>query len=121
MLKERTALSGVLGFRPELSQVGAVIGLWCIRCHGPQPWFELTILTGDIAMIINPNDDTNIPVETEDRYETLARQEEIYLEETEEEVHAILTSDDQSPAQTRAKYWRSKIEELELDWEIEIL
>jgi len=72
-------------------------------------------------MIINPNDDTNIPVETEDRDETLARQEEIYLEETEEEVHAILTSDDQSPAQTRAKYWRSKIEELELDWEIEIL
>ena len=72
-------------------------------------------------MIINPNDDTNIPVETEDRYETLARQEEIYLEETEEEVRAILTSDDQSPAQTRAKYWRSKIEELELDWEIEIL
>ena len=44
MLIERTAHSGLLGFRPELSQVGAVVGLWCISCHGPQPWFELTII-----------------------------------------------------------------------------
>ena len=72
-------------------------------------------------MIINPNDDTNIPIETEDRYETLARQEEIYLEETEEQVRAILTSDDQLPANKMADYWRSRIEELELDWGLEIL
>jgi hypothetical protein len=72
-------------------------------------------------MIINTKDNTNIPLETEDRYETLASQEEIYLEETEEEVRAILTSDDQSHAKTTARYWRSKIEEMELDWEIDIL
>lgn len=71
-------------------------------------------------MTINTNDDTSIPIGTEDRYETLASQEEIYLEETEEEVRAILISDDQSGVKTTAKYWRSKIEELELDWEIEI-
>jgi hypothetical protein len=72
-------------------------------------------------MIINTKDNTNIPPETEDRYETLASQEEIYLEETKEEVRAILTSDDQSQAKTTARYWRSKIEEMELDWEIDIL
>jgi hypothetical protein len=71
-------------------------------------------------MTINTNNDKNIPIETEAYYEALASQEEVYLEETEEEVHAILTSDDQSPAKTTAKYWRSKIEELELDWEVEI-
>ena len=72
-------------------------------------------------MAINTNNDENIPIETEDRFEKLASREEIYLEETEEEVRAILTSDDQSPVKTTAEYWRSKIEELELDWEIEIL
>ena len=72
-------------------------------------------------MIMNPNGDTNIPIETEDRYETLARQEEIYLEETEEQVRAILTSDDQLSANKMAEYWRSRIEEMELDWGIEIL
>ena len=70
-------------------------------------------------MATNTNNDKNIPTGTEACYEALASQEEIYLEETEEEVRAILTSDDQSPSQTKAKYWRSKIEELELDWEAE--
>jgi hypothetical protein len=60
------------------------------------------------------SDDSNIPPEV---YEEQASQEELYLEETEEEVRAILTSDDQVPSRTRAEYWRSKIEELELDWE----
>ena len=68
-------------------------------------------------MAINTNKDKNIPTDTEACYETLASQEEIYLEETEEEVRAILISDDQSPSRTTAEYWRSKIEELELDWE----
>ena len=71
-------------------------------------------------MAINANNDKNIPIETESCYETPASQEEIYLEETEEEVLTILTSDDQSPSKTTAKYWRSKIEEMELDWEVEI-
>ena len=71
-------------------------------------------------MTINTNDGTNVPIEAENRYETLAGQEEIYLEETEEEVRAILISDDLSPAKPTAQYWRSKIEELELNWEIEI-
>jgi hypothetical protein len=76
-------------------------------------------LTGEITMAINTNKDKNIPADTEACYETLASQEEIYLEETEEEVRAILTSGDQSPSQTTAEYWQSKIEELELDWEVE--
>ena len=75
---------------------------------------------GEITMAISTNKDNNIPPDTDACYETLASQEEIYLEETEEEVRAILTSDDQSPAKTTAIYWRNKIEELELDWEVEI-
>jgi len=59
-------------------------------------------------MSINPSDDNNIPPEA--YYEERASQEELYLEETEEEVRAILTSDDQLPSGTRAEYWRSKIE-----------
>jgi hypothetical protein len=68
-------------------------------------------------MPINTNNDKSIPTDAEAHYEGLASQEEIYLEETEEEVRAILISDDQSPSRTTAEYWRSKIEELELDWE----
>ena len=47
-------------------------------------------------MSIDKSDDENIPVHTEDYYEELASQEELYLEETEEEVRAILISDDPS-------------------------
>ena len=72
-------------------------------------------------MPINTNKDNSIPPDTEACYETLASQEEIYLEETEEEVRAILISDNQSPSQTTAAYWQSKIEELELDWEVKSL
>ena len=43
-------------------------------------------------MLINMNNDKNIPTDTEACYEELASQEELYLEETEEEVRAILTS-----------------------------
>jgi hypothetical protein len=70
-------------------------------------------------MAINTNNDKSIPTDTEAYCEELAGQEEIYLEETEEEVRAILTSDDEGPSRTTAEYWRSKIEELELDWEVE--
>jgi hypothetical protein len=67
----------------------------------------------DITMWINQSDDDNIP--TEVCYEEQASQEELYLEETEEEVRAILTSGHQVPSR-KAEYWRSKIEELELHW-----
>jgi len=46
-------------------------------------------------MSINMNNDKNIPIDTDayyEYYEELASQEELYLEETEEEVSAILTS-----------------------------
>ena len=66
---------------------------------------------------MNANDDKSIPTDTETYYETVASQEEIYLEETEEEVRAILTGDGQVQSQTKAEYWRIKIEELELEWE----
>src|SRR5260370_38182815 len=43
-------------------------------------------------MSTNINNDSNIPIDTDSCYEELASQEELYLEETEEEVVAILTS-----------------------------
>ena len=43
-------------------------------------------------MSININNDKNIPNDSHACYEELASQEELYLEETEEEVVAILTS-----------------------------
>jgi len=67
-------------------------------------------------MRINMSKDNSIPSDTEACYETVASQEEIYLEATEEELRAILTSDDQSPSRATAEYWQRKIEELELDW-----
>ena len=70
-------------------------------------------------MPINVSKDDSIPTDAEACYETVASQEEIYLEEREEEVRAILTSGDQSRSHTTAEYWQSKIEELELDWEVE--
>jgi hypothetical protein len=53
-------------------------------------------------MSINMNDETNIPTDAEAYYEELAGQEEIYLEETKEEVRAILTSDDPSPSRNQS-------------------
>ena len=43
-------------------------------------------------MSINANNNENIPVDTDACYEGVASQEELYIEETEEEVGAILTS-----------------------------
>ena len=48
-------------------------------------------------MAINTNKDKNIPADTEACYETLASQEEIYLEEVEEEVRVKLTSYEPAP------------------------
>jgi len=52
-------------------------------------------------MSINMSKDKNIPTDTESYYETVASQEEIYLEETEEELRAILISDDPTPSQDK--------------------
>jgi hypothetical protein len=49
-------------------------------------------IEGGITMLINMSNDKNIPTDTEACYEERASQEELYLEETEEEVVAILTS-----------------------------
>ena len=48
-------------------------------------------------MSISMSEDKNIPTNTEACYETVASQEEICLEETEEELRAILIFDDPSP------------------------
>jgi hypothetical protein len=57
----------------------------------------------DITMSINMNDDKNIPTDTEAYYEAVASQEEIYLEEVEEELRAILIFGDPSPSRKEVK------------------
>jgi hypothetical protein len=59
---------------------------------------EYTIQGGE-PMSIKMSNDKNIPTDTDAYYETVASQEEIYLEETEEEVRDILTSENRSTAQ----------------------
>ena len=70
-------------------------------------------------MPINMSKDDSIPTDAEACYETVASQEEIYLEATEDEMRASLVSDEQSPSRATVECWQSKIEELELDWEVE--
>jgi DNA repair ATPase RecN len=67
-------------------------------------------------MPINMSKDDSIPTDAEACYETVASQEEIYLEATEEEMRASFVSSEQSPSRATVEYWQSKIEELELDW-----
>src|SRR5258705_2469899 len=43
-------------------------------------------------MSMNINNDKNIPIDTDSCYEELASQEELYLEETDEELVSILTA-----------------------------
>jgi hypothetical protein len=66
-------------------------------------------------MSINKSEDQNLPTD-ETFYETAASQEEIYLEETEEELRAILTSGDPSQNKTTVECWEKQREELELGW-----
>ena len=61
------------------------------------------------------DDEKKIPPDTDAYCETIASEEEIYLETTEEEIRAILTSEP-----TEAEHWRINRERLELDWELEI-
>jgi hypothetical protein len=53
-------------------------------------------------MLIYEKNSENIPVGTDAYYEVLASQEELYLEETEEEVRVILESDDPAPYRTES-------------------
>jgi hypothetical protein len=56
-------------------------------------------------MSINKSNDENIATHTEPYYEELASQEQYYLDETEEELRAILTSDDPSPSRNGSSVW----------------
>ena len=58
-------------------------------------------------MATNANEGKSIPTDTEAYYETVASQEEIYLEETEEEVRAILTAEGRVQSQHRGPKLKS--------------
>jgi len=70
-------------------------------------------------MSININNDENIPIDTDACYEELASQEELYLEETEEEVVAILTSYVSPASQSDGSTITDICAERESDLEIE--
>ena len=71
------------------------------------------------AVAIRMSNDQKVP--TDDAYyEAVASQAEIYLEETEEELRAIFTSEDPSPHNAASECWRRKREQLELGWRTEI-
>lgn len=53
-------------------------------------------------MFIDEGSDKNIPARTEAYYEEQAIQEEIYLEETEEELRMILEFDDPPPPRSES-------------------
>ncbi len=61
------------------------------------------------------DDEKKIPPDTEACYETVASQEDLYLDTTEEELRADLTSD-----MTAAERLRRNREKLEVEWEVEI-
>jgi hypothetical protein len=67
-------------------------------------------------MSINMSNDKNIPTDAEAYYETIASQEEIYLEETEEELRAILISYDTSPSRNSGSTLAKNRGERKLDW-----
>ena len=58
------------------------------------------------------NDEENLPTDTEAYYEIVASQEEIYLEETEEELRAILIFDNPSPSESVDEQLGDAAEEL---------
>jgi hypothetical protein len=70
-------------------------------------------------MSINVNNDKNIPIDPDACYEELASQEELYLEETEEEVVAILTSYVSPTSQSDRSTMMDICVERESDLEIE--
>lgn len=66
------------------------------------------------SSISSDMENENNPPDTQACYETVASQEEIYLETTEEELRADLTCEP-----TIAETLRTNRETLELDWELE--
>jgi hypothetical protein len=66
-------------------------------------------------MSMNVDDEKKILPDSEACYEAVASEEEVYLELTEEEVRAVLTSDPATAEQSR-----SSREKLESDWELKI-
>ena len=70
-------------------------------------------------MSINMSDDKNIPADAEACYEAVASQEEIYLEETEEELRAILIFYDPPPSQNTSTILPESCQERESDREVE--
>ena len=70
-------------------------------------------------MSINANNNKNFPVDTDACYEEVASQEELYLEETEEEVVAILTSYVSPTSQSDRSTMMDICVERESDLEIE--
>jgi hypothetical protein len=65
-----------------------------------------------IAMPAFNSSDENIPTAAEACYEIIASQEEIFLEETEEELRAILIFDNPCPADSVDKPLDRAVEEL---------
>ena len=72
------------------------------------------------TMSIEKNSQENIQNDSDAYYETNASQEEIYLEEVEEELRAIVTSDDPSPHNSTAELLAEETRATELGWRTEI-
>jgi hypothetical protein len=68
------------------------------RCHKFHRWPVL--LRDAMRMSDDENKDEGILAPTEDNYEAIASQEELYLEEAEENLRAILTSNKRLPSRT---------------------
>ena len=71
-------------------------------------------------MSINIGNNKDVPADIDAYHEAVASQEELYLEEREEEVRAILISQDPSPNNARAECWQRRLEDLEIGWRMEI-
>lgn len=67
-------------------------------------------------MSINMSNDKNIPIDANAYYERVASQEEIYLEETEEELRAILISYHISTSRNSGSTLAENRGERNLDW-----
>lgn len=65
-------------------------------------------------MLMNMDNDNDIPTDPEAYYEAIASQEEIYLEETEEQLRAILISYDPTPSQNNGSTFANG--ERKRDW-----
>ena len=76
-------------------------------------------MKGD-AVSINMDINKDVPADIDAHYEAVASQEALYLEETEEEVRAILISQEPSPHNATAEIWERRLEDLEIGWRMEI-